>query len=57
MGDGSDLWAPPGSDAESGATLSAAAATKEGARGLLAALSGPDAGAGPLRERKGGRER
>ena len=42
MEDGSDRRAPPGSDAESGAALSAAEARREGARvGCWAALLGP----------------
>ena len=36
VGDGSDHWAPPGSDAESGAALSAAEARREEARGCWA---------------------
>jgi len=57
VGDGSDHWAPPGSDAESGAALSAAEAMK-GARASVAGLRclGRKPGTGPRRE-EGGRGR
>jgi len=60
VGDGSDHWAPPGSDTESGAALSAAEARREEARGCWACAAWAaqrERGKGDRQAARGGGER